>query len=118
MAFKQEDLVMVVNSAKEFMEAVLPGKLTPDKIAGLDVTVALEVVGEGGGQWVVTLRGGRAEVCAGVISNPTISIKIKDSDFVKVVNQEISARRVYLGGKVQFQGDPEAALKLQKLGIV
>jgi len=109
---------MAVNSAKEFIEAVLPKKLTADKIAGLDVTVALEIVGDRGGQWVIALKEGKAEISEGAASNPTICIKIKDTDFLKVVNGEISARRVYLAGKVQFKGDAEAALKLQKLGIV
>ena len=40
------------------------------------------------------------------------------SDFVKLVNGELSGQRAFMTGKLKFKGSMTAGIKLQKLGII
>lgn len=109
---------MAVSSPKEFIEQVLPGKLTPDKISDLNMTIQFNITGDAGGDWFLTIRDQKAVVQTGVIENPTISLKMKDADFVKLVNGELSGQRAFMTGKLKFKGSMTHGIKLQKLGII
>jgi len=109
---------MAVSSAKEFIETVLPGKLTEDKIAGMDISIQFNITGDGGGDWNCIIKDNKAVVTTGVVENPTISLKMKDQDYVKLVNCELSGQRAFITGKLKFKGSMTAGIKLQKLGII
>lgn len=109
---------MPVNTPKEFIEQVLPSKLTPDKITGLDISIQFNITGDNPGDWFVIIKDSKVDVKQGSIENPTISLKMKDSDFVKLVNGELSGQRAFMTGKLKFKGNMSAGIKLQKLGII
>jgi len=109
---------MAVSSPKEFIEQVLPGKLTADKLGGLEISIQFNITGDTGGDWSLVIKDQKAVVAAGVIENPTISLKMKDLDFVKLVNGELSGQRAFMTGKLKFKGSMTAGIKLQKLGII
>jgi len=109
---------MAVSTPKEFVEVALPAKLTPEKLAGLDITIQFNITGDAGGDWNLTIKENKATVVTGVIETPTISLKMKDADFVKLVNGELSGQRAFMTGKLKFKGSMTAGIKLQKLGII
>jgi putative sterol carrier protein len=111
---------MAVGTPREFMETVLPAKLNADpaKLAGIEVSVVLNIKGDQGGDWVLLIKDGRAEIKEGTMENPKIVIKIKDTDYLKLVNGELSGQRAFMTGKLKFKGDMSSGLKLQKLGII
>jgi putative sterol carrier protein len=109
---------MAVSSPKEFMETVLPGKLSPEKLAGLDLTLQFSITGEKGGEWVLIIKDNKAEIKAGTIENPKITLKMKDEDYLKLVNGELSGQKAFMSGKLKFKGDMNTGIKLQKLGII
>jgi len=109
---------MPVSSPKEFIEQILPQKLTPEKTAEINLTIQFNITGEQGGEWFAKIENGKVEINTGSIENPTISIKMKDRDFVRMVNGELSGKRAFMSGKLKFKGDMGSALKLQKLGII
>jgi len=109
---------MAVSSPKEFMETVLPGKLPPEKLAGLDLTLQFSITGEKGGEWVLIIKDNKAEIKAGTVENPKITLKMKDEDYLKLVNGELSGQKAFMSGKLKFKGDMNTGIKLQKLGII
>jgi putative sterol carrier protein len=109
---------MAVSSPKEFMETVLPGKLSPEKLAGLDLTLQFSITGEKGGEWVLIIKDNKAEIKAGTVENPKITLKMKDEDYLKLVNGELSGQKAFMSGKLKFKGDMNTGIKLQKLGII
>jgi len=109
---------MAVSSAKEFIEVVLPGKLTPEKIGDINMTIQFNITGDAGGDWNLTIKDAKTAVATGVIEGPTISLKMKDADFVRLVNGELSGQRAFMTGKLKFKGSMTAGIKLQKLGII
>lgn len=109
---------MAVSSPKEFMETVLPAKLPPEKLTGLDLTLQFNITGPQGGDWVLTIKDNKAEIRTGTIEHPKITLKMKDEDYVKLVNGELSGQKAFMSGKLKFKGDMNTGIKLQKLGII
>ena len=109
---------MAVSSPKEFIEAALPAKLTPEKIGDLNMTSQFNITGDAGGDWFITIKDNQAAVQTGIMESPTICLKMKDADFVRLVNGELSGQRAFMTGKLKFKGNMTAGIKLQKLGII
>jgi putative sterol carrier protein len=109
---------MPVSTPKEFIEVMLPTKLTVDKLEGLDMIIQFSITGANAGDWFIAIKNNKVETVTGVSPNPTISIKMKDDDFVKLVNGELSGQKAFMTCKLKFKGSMTAGIKLQKLGII
>jgi len=110
---------MAVETPKEFMDTVLPEKVSdPEKLKGIDVTVQFQISGDNGGDWVLEIKDQKAEIREGTVENPKITLKMKDVNYIKLVNGELSGQKAFMTGKLKFKGDMNAGMKLQKLGII
>ena len=109
---------MDVNTPKEFFERVLPKRFKPDKAAGIDVIVQVEVTGSNGGNWVVTIKNQEIDIKEGLHPSPNLSLKMKEKDYMDLVNGKISAEKAFFSGKVHFKGDIALALKLREAGFL
>jgi len=110
---------MVVNSPKEFMETTLPEKLSdPEKLQGLDLTLQFNISGDSGGNWVLKIKDQKATIEEGTVDKPTITVKMKDTNYLKLVNGELSGQKAFMTGKLKFEGDINIGVKLQELGII
>jgi len=116
---QEETKTMAVSSPKEFMDTVLIQKLSdPEKLKGLHITLQFDISGDQGGKWALTIKDQKAELSEGTIENPKITLKMKDVDYVKLVNNELSGQKAFMSGKLKFKGDMNAGMKLQKIGII
>jgi putative sterol carrier protein len=109
---------MDVNTPKEFFERVLPKRFKPDKAAGIDVIVQVEVTGSNGGNWVVTIKNQEIDIKEGLYPSPNLLLKMKEKDYMDLVNGKISAEKAFFSGKVHFKGDISLALKLKEAGFL
>jgi putative sterol carrier protein len=109
---------MAVSTPKEFIEEVLPTRLPPEKLGGLDLTLQFNITGDNGGDWVMSIKDNKAEIREGTVEKPKITLKMKDTDYVKLVNGELSGQKAFMTGKLKFKGDMTTGIKLQKLGII
>jgi putative sterol carrier protein len=109
---------MDVNTPQEFFERVLPKRFKPDKAAGIDVIVQVEVTGSNGGNWVVTIKNQEIDIKEGLNPSPNLSLKMKEKDYMDLVNGKISAEKAFFSGKVHFKGDISLALKLKEAGFL
>ncbi len=107
-----------IRRPKEFFEDVLPARFDPEKAAGLSCTIQMNIDGEEGGKWYITIRDQKLEVAQGEHPNPDILIRMKDKDFVDVMNGKITAERAYMMGKLKFKGNLGLGTKLRSLGII
>ena len=103
---------------KEFFERVLPARFKPDKAAGIDVTVQVNVTGPNGGDWVVTIKHQRLEVKEGTHPSPALAVKVAEADYMDLVNGRMSGEKAFLTGKLKFQGNIALALKLRETGFL
>ncbi len=110
---------MAVNTPKEFMDTVLPEKLSDsEKLKGLDLALQFNITGDDGGDWVLEIKDQKASVREGTVEKPKITMKMKDADYVKLVNGELSGQKAFMSGKLKFKGDMNTGMKLQKIGII
>ncbi len=109
---------MDATTPKEFFEKVLPARFDSKKAVGVDVKVQIRISGANGGDWIVTIKDQKLRVYEGVHSEPTLSLKMKEKDYLDLVNHKISAEKAFFTGKVQFKGNIALALKLREAGFL
>jgi putative sterol carrier protein len=107
-----------VQTPKEFFENVMPKTFDPLKAVGIDCVVQMNLSGENGGDWIVTIKNQQIEIQDGVHPSPTVTVRMKDIDYVDMVNGTLSGERAFMTGKLHFKGSMATALKLKGLGIL
>ena len=101
-------------SAAELM-AALPNYFAPEQAAGMNAVLQLDLSGEGGGQWYLTLADGKLKVDPGTAPEPTMTLALSAEDFLELINGEASPMNLFMQGKVKVRGDMQLALKMQTL---
>ena len=109
---------MEVSTPQEFLEKVLPETFDGQKAAGLTAVVQMNIKGENGGEWAMVIRDGKLEVIQGTADAPNITLAMKDTDYVALVNGKLSGQKAFMTGKLKFKGDMNLGMKLQKLGLI
>jgi putative sterol carrier protein len=98
-------------SVQEFFEG-LPGRVSPERIAGMSNTYVFEI--EGAGTWTVARADGKLTVTEGA-GDGDCTISASEENFQKIVAGEQNPTTAYMTGKLKIKGDMGAAMKLQKL---
>ncbi|MGZ8687957.1 MAG: SCP2 sterol-binding domain-containing protein [Gaiellaceae bacterium] len=98
-------------TVKEFFDA-LPGKVDPDKTAGMNNSYVFDI--DGAGEWTVSVADGAVSVAEGA-NDADCTISTSEETLLKIASGEANATTAYMTGKLKIKGDMGAALKLQKL---
>lgn len=98
-------------TVQEFFDA-LPGKVDPDKTAGMSNSFVFDI--DGVGAWTVSVADGAVSVSEGA-SDADCTISASEETLMKIASGEANATTAYMTGKLKIKGDMGAALKLQKL---
>jgi putative sterol carrier protein len=98
-------------TVQEFFDA-LPGKVDPDKTAGMNNSYVFDI--DGVGAWTVSVADGAVSVAQGA-NDADCTISASEETLMKIANGEANATTAYMTGKLKIKGDMGAALKLQKL---
>jgi putative sterol carrier protein len=98
-------------SVQEFFEG-LPGRVSSDRIAGMNNTYVFEI--EGAGTWTVAIADGSLSVTEGA-SGGDVTISASEESFEKIVAGEQNPTTAYMTGKLKIKCDMGAAMKLQKI---
>lgn len=69
--------------------------------------------GEGGGTWIVTLKG-TPSITLGD-GDAECTLKLAASDYVDMLEGRTKGEDLFFAGKLQIEGDPSLAMKLQTL---
>jgi putative sterol carrier protein len=109
---------MEVKTAKEFFEKVLPAKFNPDRAKGFEAVAQANIVGANGGDWIIRVRNQRMEIEQGVAASPAITLKMRDTDFLDLVNGRLDAVKAFMTGKLEFNGSIAIGLKLLNMGFM
>src|SRR5215472_2163490 len=107
-----------IEKASDWFNTVLPAKLNahPEKAGGFNGSFAFKITGDAGGEWTVTINGKEMSVKEGAMDPSAVfSITIKDEDFVKLMNGQLSGQVAFMTGKLKFKGSMGTAMKLQGL---
>jgi putative sterol carrier protein len=100
-----------MSTVQEFFEG-LPGRVTPDRIEGMNNTYVFDI--EGAGAWTVAIADGAITVTDG-LGDGDCTFSTSEENFEKIVAGEQNPTTAYMTGKLKIKGDMGAAMKLQKI---
>ena len=103
---------------KEFLEKVLPSRFKPEKAAGIDITVQINITGPNGGNWLVTIQDQKLETKEGTHPSPTMKLSMEESDYMDLINGKMSGEKAFMTGKLKFKGNIGMALRLKETGFI
>lgn len=103
---------------EDFFEKLLPIRFKPEKAAGVDVTVQVNITGPNGGDWVVTIKDQKLKSKEGTHPSPTLELKMAEADFMNLINGKMSGEKAFMTGKLKFKGNIGLALRLRETGFL
>ena len=103
---------------KDFFEKMLPSRFKPEKAAGIDVTVQVNIAGPNGGDWVITIKDQKLEAEEGTHPSPSLELMMAEADFMDLMNGKLSGEKAFFTGKLKFKGNIGLALKLRETGFL
>ena len=102
-----------IASCQEYFETVQE-RFQPEHAAGVDATFVYELEGAGGGTWTVRVKDAKLSVEPGTIGTPTVTFKMKASDYVDLVNGDLNGAKAFLTRKLKVSGSIPMAQKMNK----
>ncbi len=85
------------------------------KAADMNARAQLKLSGENGGDWHLTIDGGKIEIEKGTMDDPQMTMSMSDDTWVDLVNGDANAMMLFMQGKIKVTGDMQLAMQLQKL---
>jgi putative sterol carrier protein len=104
----------VADDVNEIFEK-MPQAFVPEKAANLNAAIQLELTGEGGGDWVLKIANGAIAVAPGRTSAPHLTLTMAASDYIALSRGEASPVGLFMGGKINLQGDMTLAMKFPEM---
>jgi len=93
----------------------MPAAFLPEKAAGINKTIQINLDGDGGGQWAIKIAGGTISVNEGQADAPDLTLKMDAGDYVDLVHGRANPMSLFMAGKVKVEGDVSLAMKFQEL---
>jgi putative sterol carrier protein len=108
---------MKIEKPVDWFDKVLPVTIAehPEKTGGFNGTIAFYLSGDDGGEWSVKVEDGKATVSREIPADAGFSVKMKDVNFVKMMNGELAGPIAFMTGKLKFKGEISQAMKLRGL---
>jgi len=106
-----------VKSLIDFFEKILPQRFNPEKAEGVDVIVNIDILGDNGGKWIVMIKKQILTIEKGIQKHPTLSLIIKEKDYLDIINGKLSGEKAFFSGKLKIKGNISQALKLKDAGL-
>ncbi len=93
----------------------MPEVFQADAAAGVDVVFQYKISGAKGGDWTVAVRDQQCDISKGVAEKPACTIKMTDSDFVRMAEGELNPMQAFTAGKLIIEGDMMKSRLIEKL---
>ncbi len=106
-------MIPKVGNCQEYF-ATLDQRFDPVAAAGVSAVIVYDIGGDEGGQWTVTVSDGQFDVTQGAADGPTVTIKMKAPDYIKMVNGELDGARAFMTRKLKVSGSIPTAQKMKK----
>jgi putative sterol carrier protein len=90
-------------------------KFDPQAWKDPDVFIVYDIHGSEGGQWTISIEGGKPHFKDGTCDKPTITISTTDVNFKAMMAGKLNPKMAMLTGKIKYIGDRQVMLKLRNL---
>ncbi|WP_372683314.1 SDR family NAD(P)-dependent oxidoreductase [Desulfosarcina sp.] len=91
----------------------MPGAFVADAAAG--VNAVFQYVIAGAGEWHCAITDGTCTVLEGIHDSPSCTLKMADTDFLKMMNGQLPPMQAYTSGKLKINGDIMKSQLIEKL---
>ena len=91
------------------------GDFNPASAKGVDTVVQLNASGEGGGNYQIRIRDGKAEVQDGVAEAPAVTINVTAYDWLDIVAGKLDPTKAFMTGKLKIAGDLGLMMRFQRM---
>ncbi len=98
----------------EFFQS-LAARMNADAAADLSAVYQFDLSGENGGQYVLTIDGGRCDVRSGVHPSPHVTLGLPGDDCIAILEGRKDPMQVAMSGRLQVSGDLTLAVMLKAL---
>jgi putative sterol carrier protein len=103
-----------VTSVAEYF-ATLEQRFVPSATRGLDAVFQWELAGDDGGTYHAIVKDGTMQLTEGRHPQPTVTIAMPSTDYVKVVNGELDGARAFTTGRGKVSGKIRMAMKMRSI---
>jgi putative sterol carrier protein len=100
--------------AKQLVDQLV-SHFPPDKAAGLDAEIQLNLTGEGGGNWIIQFAGGKVSGAEGKAASPRLTITAALADIVAITEGKLDGLAAFMQGKIKLDGDVGLAMRMVSL---
>jgi len=97
------------------MFGTLVSRFQPSGAEGLDVTIAYDITGPDGGQWMATIKDGTCSLENTISGTPTVKLEVNAPDWVDLMTGKVDAMSLLSAGKAAIEGETQLALKLGEI---
>jgi putative sterol carrier protein len=84
----------------------------PQKAAGLDATIQLNLTGDRSGNWYVTLKDQKCALHEGTAPQSGLKVTANSDDFMNIFTGKLDGMQAFMQGKLKVAGDMSLAMKL------
>ncbi len=82
---------------------------------GVQAVFQFEISGDTGGTWHAVVDDGAFTLHEGAHDKPTTTLKMKDTDYVKMVNGKLPGPMAFMTGKLKVSGSIPMAQKMKSI---
>lgn len=95
--------------------AQLPRLIRPEAAGRTRMTVQLDLTGDGGGQWWVTVAGGACTVGTGRAGKPDATLTASAEDYVLIRTGRLDPLTATMDGRLRVEGRYGLAVRFAKM---
>lgn len=106
MATKEDTIGAMTEMAKSFNAA---------KAKGVNAVIQINILGEGGGQYVVRIADQKMEYAEGTADNANTSIDVKADDWMRIMSGRMDPAVAFMAGKLKISGDLGLMMRFQQM---
>jgi putative sterol carrier protein len=98
-------------TVQQLMER-MPKAFIPEKAVGVDAVVQYKLTGDGGGDWIITIKDGACAVQPGTTPTPAMTLAADATDYRDMITGTLNPMMAFMQGKIKLSGDLNLAMKL------
>jgi putative sterol carrier protein len=87
----------------------------PGQAKGVNATVQLNTLGEGGGAHIISIANGKATWQEGTAPDPTVTITVSAQDWLDIVTGKLDATKAFMTGRLKISGDMNLMMRFQRM---
>jgi putative sterol carrier protein len=104
----------VADEVKEIFNK-MPEAFIAEKAAGIKATIQIELSGDGGGSWALSIIDGQILVKEDKAISPDLTLSMDAADYLALSRGEANPMALFQAGKIKLQGNMTLALKFQEM---